>query len=76
MILIDVNLLICAYVPTVAQHEAAKDWLEQRPNDASRVGLPWPSLLAFMRIVTNPDIRAASFDKRGLDAGGGVAILA
>jgi len=56
MILIDANLLIYAYVPTLAQHAAAKEWLEQQLNDASRVGLPWPSRLAFVRVVTNPRI--------------------
>jgi predicted nucleic acid-binding protein len=56
VILIDANLLIYAHVPTLAQHEAARHWLEEQFNDAPRVGLPWPSLLAFVRLVTNPRI--------------------
>lgn len=36
------------------QHEASKRWLEKRLNGAARVALPWHSLIAFMRIVTNP----------------------
>jgi toxin-antitoxin system PIN domain toxin len=55
MILIDANILIYAYVPTLLHHEAARRWLEEQLNE-SRVGLPWPSLLAFMRLVTNPRI--------------------
>jgi toxin-antitoxin system PIN domain toxin len=54
VILIDANLLIYASAPETAQHVAAKDWLDERLNSSSRVGLPWPSLLAFMRIVSNP----------------------
>jgi uncharacterized protein len=55
MILIDANILIYAHVPTLPYHEAARRWLEEQLNE-SRVGLPWPSLLAFMRLVTNPRI--------------------
>lgn len=54
MILVDANLLIYASAPETAQHAGAKDWLDGCLNGPSRVGLPWPSLLAFMRIVSNP----------------------
>lgn len=39
-----------------AQHERARLWLDGRLNGTARVGLPWPSLLAFLRLVTNPRI--------------------
>lgn len=52
-ILVDANLLIYAYNRAAAQHEAAKDWLEARLTGHVRIGLPWPSLLAFLRIVTH-----------------------
>lgn len=54
MILVDANLLIYASSPESAQHPIAKEWLDDRLNGSARVGLPWPSLLAFMRIVANP----------------------
>jgi uncharacterized protein len=54
VILLDANLLIYASAPETPQHEAARTWLDEKLNGASRVGLPWPSLLAFMRIVSNP----------------------
>jgi toxin-antitoxin system PIN domain toxin len=54
MILVDANLLIYASAPESTQHQAAKRWLDERLNGSSRVALPWPSLLAFMRIVSNP----------------------
>jgi uncharacterized protein len=38
------------------QHEAARRWLEGVLTDAPPVGLPWPSLLAFVRIGTNPRV--------------------
>jgi len=56
VILVDANLLIYAYVPELPQHEAARAWLEEQLSTAPRVGLPWPSLLAFVRLVTNPRV--------------------
>ena len=56
MILLDANLLLYAKVADYPQHEAAATWFEQQINRPVRVGLPWPSLLAFLRIVTNPRI--------------------
>ena len=56
MILVDANLLIYASYQEAAQHEAAKAWLEERLRSRGRVGLPWVSLLAFVRITTNPRV--------------------
>ena len=56
MILIDANLLIYAHVNTFPQHAAARGWLDGRLSGTASVGLPWPSLLAFIRLVTNPRI--------------------
>lgn len=53
MILVDANLLIYAHMAG-PQHEAARAWLDERLNGTAQVGLPWASLLAFTRIVTNP----------------------
>ena len=54
MILVDANLLIYAHVGSFAQHEVAREWLDRQFSGVPRVGLPWASLLAFLRIVTNP----------------------
>ena len=55
MILVDANLLIYSQVSGLEQHPAARAWLDERLSDSStRVGLPWPSLLAFVRVVANP----------------------
>jgi uncharacterized protein len=54
VILVDANILIYAHVSSLPQHERARAWLDQRLNGSEQVGLPWPSLLAFLRLVTNP----------------------
>jgi toxin-antitoxin system PIN domain toxin len=41
-------------VRELPRHEAAREWLDDRLAGIARVGLPWPSLLAFMRLVANP----------------------
>lgn len=56
MILVDANLLLYATISDFDQHAAARAWLDERLNAPARVGLPWPSLLAFLRIATNPRI--------------------
>jgi toxin-antitoxin system PIN domain toxin len=54
MILVDANLLLYAKVSDYPQHARARSWLEARLNGPNRVGMPWPSLLAFLRLITNP----------------------
>lgn len=54
MILVDANLLIYAGVDSFPQHERARDWLDARLNGVAPIGLPWPTLLGFLRITTNP----------------------
>jgi toxin-antitoxin system PIN domain toxin len=56
LILIDANLLVYASVTSFAEHHGAREWLDGRLNGEDRVGLPWPSLLAFLRLVTNSRI--------------------
>jgi hypothetical protein len=56
LILIDANILIYAHVSSFPQHDVARDWLDRQLNGLARVGLPWPSLLAFLRLVTNPRV--------------------
>jgi uncharacterized protein len=56
VILVDANLLIYAHVSSFAQHAQASSWLDAQLSGSGRVGLPWPSLLAFLRIVTNPRV--------------------
>jgi len=56
VILVDANLLLYAHVQSFSQHQRARRWLDERLNGAAPVGLPWPSLLGFLRISTNPRV--------------------
>jgi len=56
VILVDANLLIYAFFEESPQHQQAREWLDAQLSGFAAVGLPWPSLLAFVRIVTNPRI--------------------
>lgn len=60
MILVDANLLICAAAPASPQYKRARDWLDDQLNGTAPVGLPWHSLLAFLRVVTNPRMTSRS----------------
>ena len=42
-----------AKVADLPQHGAARAWLDARLSGTVGVGLPWPSLLAFVRLVSN-----------------------
>jgi len=53
MILVDSNLLVYAKVTDFPQHEAARAWFEEVLEAPGRVGLPWPALLGYVRMVTN-----------------------
>lgn len=52
--LVDANLLLYAVHERATQHEAAIAWLGEQLNGSRRVGLPWQSLMAFLRISTHP----------------------
>jgi len=52
--LLDANLLLYAVHEGVPQHHAAKAWLTEQLNGPRRIGLPWQSLAAFLRISTHP----------------------
>ena len=54
MILVDANILLYASNSTIELHTESRDWLDEKLNGTARVGLPWPSLLTFLRIATNP----------------------
>lgn len=52
--IVDANLLLYARNEADPRHLAAKEWLEEVLNGSTRVGLPWWSISAFLRIATNP----------------------
>ena len=52
----DANLLVYAHVSSFPRHEAARSWLDGVLNGQEQFGLPWASLLAFVRLVSNPRV--------------------
>jgi toxin-antitoxin system PIN domain toxin len=54
MILVDVNLLLYAYNASTPQHAEARIWLEETIVKPEPFGLSWITILAFLRISTNP----------------------
>lgn len=54
MILPDANLLLYSVNANAPQHRRAKAWLEQIFSGPETIGLSWMSLLAFLRVSTNP----------------------
>ena len=56
MILVDGNILIYATDPNSERYARARSWLDGQLSGDTRVGLPWESLLAYMRVVTNPRV--------------------
>jgi toxin-antitoxin system PIN domain toxin len=56
VILVDANILLYATNSESDQHGRCRAWLDEKLSGVAPVGLPWPSLLAFLRIATNPRV--------------------
>lgn len=54
--LVDANLLLYATDERSPRNGRAVEWLEEKLNGPRPVGLPWQSLVAFLRIATHPRI--------------------
>jgi toxin-antitoxin system PIN domain toxin len=54
VIVLDANILLYAYDATSAHHAKARKWIERAFSDGTPVGLPWQTVAAFLRIMTNP----------------------
>ncbi|HLA17187.1 MAG TPA: type II toxin-antitoxin system VapC family toxin [Candidatus Limnocylindrales bacterium] len=52
--LVDANVLLFAVDEASPFHAAAYRWLTDALNGPRRIGLPWQSLSAFLRISTHP----------------------
>ncbi len=53
-VLIDANLLIWAHHRQFPRHDQAREWLVRVSAHTPIVGIPWPSILAFLRISSHP----------------------
>jgi uncharacterized protein len=56
MTLVDANVLLYAVNSASSQHATAKAWLDDALSNDARIGIPWLSLLAFLRIATHPTV--------------------
>jgi toxin-antitoxin system PIN domain toxin len=61
VIVLDANLLLYAYDSGSQSHAKARAWVEQTFSDGTPVGLPWQTVTAFLRIVTNPRLSGKRF---------------
>jgi len=53
VIVLDANLLIYSYNRGSAHHRKARVWLERTFSGIEMVGLPWQTVSAFLRVMTN-----------------------
>ncbi|HXF98902.1 MAG TPA: TA system VapC family ribonuclease toxin [Gaiellaceae bacterium] len=53
-LLVDANLVLWAHHRRFPAHEAARRWWAATLSDAPFVGIPWPTILAFLRVSTHP----------------------
>jgi toxin-antitoxin system PIN domain toxin len=53
VIVVDANLLIYSYDLDSAHHKKSLSWLEELLSGVEAVGLPWQSVSAFLRVITN-----------------------
>jgi toxin-antitoxin system PIN domain toxin len=59
--LVDANILIYATDANSSNNEQAREWLDsQLSGHPQTVALPWPTLTAFLRLVTSPRLFPAA----------------
>jgi uncharacterized protein len=66
--LLDANILLYAYDSNSPHHAVCRAWLDAALNSDGIIALPWQTILAFVRIATNP--RAVRQPLLGPDACG------
>jgi len=59
VLVVDTNVLIYAVHSASSRHDVASRWLRAAGHGAEVLGLPWQSLLGFVRITTDPRVFAA-----------------
>jgi uncharacterized protein len=61
VIILDANLLLYAYDSASSYHAKARAWIEGVFSGAAPIGLPWQTIGAFLRIMTNPRLPGERF---------------
>jgi len=57
MTVVDANLLLYAHDASSIHHPAARRWFEATLTSREPIGLAWATVLAFLRVGTNPRLR-------------------
>jgi len=70
VILVDANVLLYAYQPRSEHHDRCRAWVAKAFSGEEPVCMAWVTILAFIRISTNPRIFEAP-----LSAGEAIAIV-
>jgi len=55
-VILDANVLLYAVDSESAHHDRAAEWLTDALNGDQRIGFPWQTIGAFLRIATHPRI--------------------
>jgi toxin-antitoxin system PIN domain toxin len=61
VIVLDANILLYAYDSASPHHAKARAWSEEALSGTMPVGLPWQTISAFLRIMTNPKLPGERF---------------
>jgi uncharacterized protein len=61
VIVLDANILLYAYDTSSEHHAKARAWIEQIFSSGVPIGLPWQTVAAFLRVVTNPRLPGKRF---------------
>lgn len=61
MIVVDANLLSYSYDSDSPYHKKSRAWVEKIFSDVEPVGLPWQTVCAFLRVVTNRRLPGSRF---------------
>ena len=61
MIVLDANILLYAYDSASSKHAKARAWVQDVFSQGAPVGLPWQTVGAFLRIMTNTRLPGERF---------------
>jgi uncharacterized protein len=61
VIVLDANILLYAYDNVSPLHAEARSWVEEVFSGIQPIGLPWQTVGAFLRIMTNPRLPGDRF---------------
>lgn len=63
-VLVDANLVLWAHHRQMPEHDRAREWWRQTLTETPLVGIPWPTILAFVRLSTHPRLLERPVDVR------------